>query len=112
MPPTATLVSSRADRTRTRRAGVCACTATKACARARPPETGRLIGEVLRRAKLHLALLGNPREEAGIAEAVRRVRRQSAVVRLAVLGAAVAMAGVLAQHATLEAIGVVAHAGG
>ena len=50
-------------------------------------------------------------EEAGIAEAVRRVRRQSAVVRLAVLGAAVAMAGVLAQHATLEAIGVVAHVG-
>jgi len=50
-------------------------------------------------------------EEAGIAEAVRRVRRQAAVVRLAVIGAAVAVAGVLAQHATLEAIGVVARVG-
>jgi hypothetical protein len=49
-------------------------------------------------------------EGAGIAEAIRRVRRQTAVMRLAVLAAAVAVALVLAQPTTLEAIGVVAHA--
>lgn len=49
-------------------------------------------------------------EEAGIAEAIRSVKRTAALMRVAVLVTAVAVGlGVLARPATLEAIGVVAH---
>lgn len=48
--------------------------------------------------------------ETGISEAIRRTRRRTALMRLAVFAAVVAAALVLAQPATLEAIGVVTYA--
>lgn len=50
-------------------------------------------------------------EDAGISEAIRRMRRRAAVMRWAVLAAAVMPAVGLAQSRTLEAIGVAVHAG-
>lgn len=50
-------------------------------------------------------------EDAGISEAIRRVRRHAAAMRWAVVAAAFALAVGLAQSGTLEAIGVVASTG-
>ncbi len=48
-------------------------------------------------------------EEAGIAEAIRQVKRSAVLMRVAVLVIAAAVGfGVLARPATLHAIGVVA----